>query len=295
MRKMFTLVFIFFFSLLAIGQTTYVMNSGNNGTISTCSGVFVDKGGATGNYWNNQDGTITFCPQTPNTKIRLSFSSFITETSNGVYNDYLALWHGSTTSAVADVVYMGTLAPFTVTSTSADGCLTLRFVSNNTINRAGWVAAISCARPCTPPVAAFTDASTVNVCSPTSSSATVTFNASASYSPSGDGISKYVWTWGDGTTTTTTTPITTHTFTSVGVFPVKLKVRDTNYDNDPEGCLSTVAAIKNSTCITCIDIFKHTVFYCNCLRKQRYTKWYCFFSNYYRNSYGNSNSSYNHI
>jgi subtilisin-like proprotein convertase family protein len=244
MRKMFTLVFIFFFSLLAIGQTTYVMNSGNNGTISTCSGVFVDKGGATGNYWNNQDGTITFCPQTPNTKIRLSFSSFITETSNGVYNDYLALWHGSTTSAVADVVYMGTLAPFTVTSTSADGCLTLRFVSNNTINRAGWVAAISCARPCTPPVAAFTDASTVNVCSPTSPSATVTFNASASYSPSGDGISKYVWTWGDGTTTTTTTPITTHTFTSVGVFPVKLKVRDTNYDNDPEGCLSTVAAIK---------------------------------------------------
>ena len=114
MKKIFTLVLVLFFTQLVASQTTYVMNSGSNGSISTCSGIFVDKGGLTGNYWSNQDSTITFCPATPGSKIRLTFSQFTTE--GGM--DYLALWHGSSNSnPTADAVYMGTLAPFTVTST----------------------------------------------------------------------------------------------------------------------------------------------------------------------------------
>ncbi|KGO90064.1 hypothetical protein Q764_03075, partial [Flavobacterium suncheonense GH29-5 = DSM 17707] len=213
------------------------MASGANGTISTCSGTFKD-GGGNGNYASNQSSTITFCPSTPGSLIRVSFTSFDTEDGY----DYLEVWNGNTVSGAAADTFMGTLGAFVVTSSSPDGCLTFRFTSDSLIQYSGWSATISCVTPCTPPVAAMVSTATVDLCPSTSlspGSFTVPFNASNSTTASGS-IVRYEWDWGDGTSSITAGPNTTHTFPSTGgYYIVRLKVRNNITTTDPLGCLST--------------------------------------------------------
>ncbi|BCY29464.1 hypothetical protein KK2020170_23320 [Flavobacterium okayamense] len=199
---------------------------------STCSGTFRD---GAGNYANNQDSSVTFCPSTPGTVVAITFTAFNTE--DGF--DYLEIWQGNSMTGPADDVLMGTPpVPFTVFSTSPDGCLTFHFVSDSGTSFAGWTSTIACSTPCTPPVAQMADNSTVNICSPNAvnpGSLTVAFDASPSYSPVGNPITSYIWDWNDGTTTTTASPTTTHTFPGIGVYNVSLKVQD----NNPLGCANT--------------------------------------------------------
>ncbi len=86
-KKMF-LLWIYLFSTFSLFSQTYTMSNGTNGSFSTCSGTFVD-GGGTGNYANNQNSTITFCPSTPGDKIRIVFNTFSTEGMMGTCADYL--------------------------------------------------------------------------------------------------------------------------------------------------------------------------------------------------------------
>ncbi|WP_282786845.1 PKD domain-containing protein, partial [Flavobacterium croceum] len=246
MRKL-LLLFSLIATLLGFSQT-YTMLNGANGTISTCGGTFVDNGGSSMNYSANQSSTITFCPTIPGNKIKISFSSFVTEGSGATCYDYLDVWYSSTITnpTTPDATFCGSLSPFELVSTDATGCITFRFTSNPSIQKAGWVATISCIVPCNPPIPVLSG-STIVTCSPSSAtpgSFTHSFNAGGSYSPSGHSISSYEWIWGDGTTTTTTTPTTTHTFPSEGIYDVKLSVRDNNYGTNPLGCLSTTSAIK---------------------------------------------------
>ncbi|HSD14383.1 MAG TPA: PKD domain-containing protein, partial [Flavobacterium sp.] len=215
------------------------MTNGANGTISTCSGNFRD-GGGTGNYANSQSSTITICPSTPGTKVQLVFTQFNTEIIGTTVYDYLEMWQGSTIAGPAFDTFAGAPAvPFTVTSSSPDGCLTFRFTSDSSVTLAGWTAAISCVVPCsvaTTPVANLVNTSAVNIC-PTSSlspgSTTVAFDASNSTN-GGYTNNQFTWDWGDGTTSVTATPTTSHTYpTTPGVYIASVVVRNSN------GCTST--------------------------------------------------------
>ena len=110
------------------------MNNGANGTITTCSGTFVDDGGG-GNYANNQNSTITFCPSTPGDLIRVVFTTFDTEGAAGLCTDYLDVWYGNAVGAVGtnDDRLCGALGTATFISTSPDGCISFQFISNNSI------------------------------------------------------------------------------------------------------------------------------------------------------------------
>ncbi|MCE3279505.1 MAG: Protein of unknown function precursor [Bacteroidetes bacterium] len=242
-NKIFT--FLFLLITATVFSQTYTMPAGTGtATISTCSGTFVDNGGSASNYSSNQNSTITFCPATPGDVIKISFSSYNTEPSGATACfDYLEMWNANAVGAAGtqDARYCGNLGAFTIVSTSPDGCISFRFVSDNNTQRAGWVATVSCATPCVTPVAALTNTSTLNLCPPTSlnpGSLTVAFDASPSTSSQGT-VSSYVWTWGDGTTTTTATPTTTHTYPGTGVYTAQLVVRNNNTDVDPSGCPST--------------------------------------------------------
>lgn len=119
----------------------------NNNPVTTCSGTFYDSGGNSGNYSNNENFTKTFTPSTGGAKMRATFTAFSTEASY----DKLYIYNGPTTASpqVSGSPFSGNTSPGTITSTAANGELTLTFTSDNSNNYAGWAATISCYTPLT--------------------------------------------------------------------------------------------------------------------------------------------------
>jgi hypothetical protein len=144
-----------------------------------CGGQFIDNGGTTAFYANNSDVTTTICPTNVGDVVTVAFVSFDTETSwDALYvfdGNSIAATQIASTNPAANVPgglpggFWGTTIPGPFTSTSADGCLTFRFRSDNTLNRAGWVANVTCGPP---PTCRVPTAITVSAITPTSA----TFN-----------------------------------------------------------------------------------------------------------------------
>lgn len=109
-----------------------------NGTISQCGGIFYDSGGDTIAYSPNENYVYTICADQPGKCVSLSFTSFSLE--NGF--DFLYVFNGPTTSSPLLGTFTGSTLPGTVTATS--GCLTVKFVSDYTVCKAGWKALMSC-------------------------------------------------------------------------------------------------------------------------------------------------------
>ena len=113
------------------------------GSITTCSGTLYDSGGASGQYGANEDKTLTIYPGTSGNKVRLTFTSFNTESGY----DYLYIYDGTSTSATSIGTYSGTTSPGTVTATNSSGALTVKFTSDGSVYKDGWAATISCITP----------------------------------------------------------------------------------------------------------------------------------------------------
>lgn len=123
-------------------------------TPPVCGGQFVDNGGPNANYANSSDNTYTICPTNFGEFVTVTFTSFNVEATW----DALYVYNGNSTTSTqiastnpaANVPgglaggYWGTTIPGPFTSTSQDGCLTFRFRSDNTINRTGWIANVTC-------------------------------------------------------------------------------------------------------------------------------------------------------
>lgn len=123
-----------------------------NGSISTCNAMFYDSGGSNGNYGNEENFTLTFFPENPQSLIRVKFHSFVTETGF----DRLFIYNGSDTTAsqIPGSPFYGTRTPGTVTAMNASGALTFRFVTDVSGSQAGWTAEISCFTLFDPPACA---------------------------------------------------------------------------------------------------------------------------------------------
>ncbi|WP_412464518.1 T9SS sorting signal type C domain-containing protein [Flavobacterium mekongense] len=124
-----------------------------------CNFTFLDSGGASAAYQNNETYTYTFIPGTAGSKLKAVFGTFNTENNY----DGLMIYSG-TTANPANLIssgraagnnattcpagaFSGTTSPGTVISTSADGALTFVFRSDISITPAGWSATISCVTP----------------------------------------------------------------------------------------------------------------------------------------------------
>lgn len=143
----------------SMAQTYLQPTVGQQGTytgacmVSTCSGTFYDNGGAAGNYAANVNNIFrTFCPSAPGMCVRATFSQFV---MNDTYFlcfgpnsccDYLQILNGPVQNSPA--LYSNCLAsPGTITASNPSGCLTFRFVSDGSVQLAGWTATLSCV-PC---------------------------------------------------------------------------------------------------------------------------------------------------
>jgi len=148
------MAFLFFISASAQGQTYTHPTSGLQSTsvgacpVTVCAGTVYDNGGAGGNYSANVNNVDrTFSASTTGQVLRAVFTSF---SMNDTYFlcfgpnnccDYLQIFDGP--SSASPMIYNNcTTSPGTVTSTS--GSLTFRFVSDGTVQLAGWAATLSC-------------------------------------------------------------------------------------------------------------------------------------------------------
>ncbi len=129
-------------------------------SVTTCNSTLFDSGGDAGNYSNGEDRVITIFPDVAGNFVRLTFTSFNTEAGF----DRLRVYDGNTTGATQIADLSGNISPAVITSTAADGSLTLRFTSNGNTIRAGFEIAISCFSPC-PTVGGTATSSVSSVCS----------------------------------------------------------------------------------------------------------------------------------
>lgn len=125
--------------------------------------TYTDNGGASGNYSNNINNIYrVFCPSSAGNCMRVTFNSFDVQSPHWLfgYRDYLTVKNGPTqnspdfTTAPAALVGGSTYGiagtpsvPFSYTSSDPSGCLTFRFVSNNSTTAPGWSATLQCV-PC---------------------------------------------------------------------------------------------------------------------------------------------------
>jgi gliding motility-associated-like protein len=131
------------FSPGAFSQT-FVLSSATNGqTISTCSGTLYDSN-PVGNYGDNQDYTITFYPNSINQSIRLDFAYV-----ELAFNDSLTIYDGPNINApvLGSFDYLSNNVSV-IAAKNANGCLTVRFKSDNALTARGWQATIRCVPPC---------------------------------------------------------------------------------------------------------------------------------------------------
>ena len=126
------------------GQNYNLNNALSGSTVNTCSGNFYDSGGNGGAYNNNQNLSVTFCPDVPGQTITLNFS--VLNVENGYDNLYI--YDGPSTGSPLINSYSGNVGALIVSSSF--GCITIRFTSDGSITLAGWAAVISCspAPPC---------------------------------------------------------------------------------------------------------------------------------------------------
>ena len=120
--------------------SAYLMQNGN---ITTCDALFYDSGGPDSNYTNSLDYTLTFHPESEGALVTVTFSQFTLELNY----DFLYIYDGSDTEAELIGEYTGNNSPGTVTASNEAGTLTFHFTSDNSVNKTGWVATVSCNYP----------------------------------------------------------------------------------------------------------------------------------------------------
>jgi hypothetical protein len=215
-------------------------------TGSPCGGTLVDFGGGSGSYWNGVGDIITLYPATATDKVRLTFTSFETENNY----DGMMIYDGNSTAATlissgqaagSDATtcpagaWRGSLSGSTlpkssgasdgvVTSTAADGSLTIVFKSDGGTVAAGWAATVSCYTPCTNPTISSVTPTNPTTCSGTNGQIVVATSGTVTdYSK-------------DNGTNWTASSSNSYTFSSLAAGSYNIKVRNT------ASCITTYAS-----------------------------------------------------
>jgi hypothetical protein len=128
---------IFLFLLTSFAGFSQVFNMKDT-TVSTCSGVFYDDGGANGNYNDYRSYTQTFNSSNGG---RLQFNFQLFNTFNA--NDFLVAYDGPNATFPIIGTWNSSASPFVITSTGTS--ITFRFVTNSAgSSTAGFAATIAC-------------------------------------------------------------------------------------------------------------------------------------------------------
>lgn len=220
-----------------LAQTDIIMR---NGTVSsaTCGAIFYDSGGAAGAYGNNQTLTMTICSSDPS-RDHISIGFDALDLAAG---DELCFFDGPTVNdslLACSTDFATSQNTIIETTVRGNGCLTIRFRSNNdNIQGTGWAARILCIPSCqtiraridtTTPAVMPIDTGWIDGCPSTTR---VSFKGSGVYPfnnigyTQSDALSTFEWNFGDGSPIAYG-PEVDHIFTQAGGYIVKLVITDT--------------------------------------------------------------------
>lgn len=126
-------------------QTITHPASGSSSSTVTCGTTYTyyDPGG-TGNYSNNQLGTLTLNPSTAGQYVSINFGAgaFNVETHATCGYDWIRIYDGPTTGSPLIGTYCNSNVPGVITSSS--GSLTIVFDSDGSTVASGWAASVTC-------------------------------------------------------------------------------------------------------------------------------------------------------
>ncbi|MCC7501789.1 MAG: PKD domain-containing protein [Flavobacteriales bacterium] len=190
-----------------------------SGTETLCNAVLYDAG-FNGDYGNNENNVLTFCPGVPGAFIQIAFNTF--DLGAG---DVLNVYDGTTN--LSPLIGQGTgssLAGLTAAASpnNPSGCLTLEFISDAAGTGPGFEIQVLCDQPCIEPTAVITalPEEPYKVCVGES----ITFDGSGSAAAPGRTLVDYIWTTGDGDTLNG--PTFTYSYGTPGEYLVTLTVQD---------------------------------------------------------------------
>jgi len=119
-----------------VGAQTFFATPGD-----FCSGMQIyDIGGSFSNYEDMQNVIRVLIPNLPNKLIKITFTEFDFELDY----DYLYVYNGNSIGAPIVGAYTGDTIPAPITSSAADGSLTIQYISDPYLNFSGYAATVSC-------------------------------------------------------------------------------------------------------------------------------------------------------
>lgn len=142
-KKSFMKRFLFFIILLFV-QIGFAQNNPGDvlmhgGRVNTCSGVLYDDGGFEGNYLPLKEHQLVLCPDVEGGGVSLDFTSFLLAPGAS-----LEILDGINGTPFAGSPFTGRNSPGNIVPTTADGCLTLIFRSDDGPTAPGFSANIRC-------------------------------------------------------------------------------------------------------------------------------------------------------
>ncbi|MBE0662500.1 MAG: T9SS type A sorting domain-containing protein [Bacteroidales bacterium] len=169
------------------GDPVYLMTTASH---MVGHGMFYDTGGPTNTYASNENHVMTFTPCVEGYHLKFTFLNFDTEANY----DFLHIYDGPTESAppVAGSPFSGTATPGVITSTHSTGAITFKFISDGSVNKAGWAASFLCDGP----LAAVPSSNPVTLCEG---------NSAQLYANAVGGSGNYTYTWTPATTLNSST------------------------------------------------------------------------------------------
>lgn len=207
----------------ACAQTVYLINGGD---VVACAGLLGTSAGAYGEeYANNEDHTITICPDIPGQAIFLTFNSFDLSEAGSSPQDVMTFHDGSDIASPTLGTFTGSQLNGSVVAATPDnisGCITIHFTSNE-VGTGTFSAFIQCDDPCWPP-----DANAVVVGEVLPAKVcigeTVAFDGTTSQPHPGRTLVDYSWDMKDGNVLNGAT--VSHAFAEPGEYQVELEITD---------------------------------------------------------------------
>jgi gliding motility-associated-like protein len=226
-KILFLIVFIGLAGINTLAAQEVLMR---NDEVTACQPqIFTDSGGADSNYQDNENLTLTICPEDPGSFIILNFTVFATQP----LEDVLTIFDGEDTSAPFIGQFSGVVSPGVVIATSDSGCLTINFQSTLADTSVGWEAEIFCTTTLEcqtiEPFIASSNPPIIDGEIASEEGQEIFFEGGATFSI-GDLSPEYFWDFGDGATAQGQS--VSHAYTVTGTYMVTLTVTDSN----PIGC-----------------------------------------------------------